>query len=111
MMKLVLVALSVLLSMTASALAQNSDSSDGGIRVISRGEDYDRKWALIVGINYEGAEKVRQLHNAQNDALAIRNLLRVSYGFDCELLLGNEPDQEATRAKISARLRLREKIT
>lgn len=71
--------------------------------------EYARKWALIVGINYTGAAKVSKLNNPENDALAISTLLTNSYGFECELLLGNEKGKEATAATIKSKLTKLEK--
>ncbi|AGA27965.1 caspase family protein [Singulisphaera acidiphila] len=79
--------------------------STGGIQ-------YRKRWALVVGINYKATDREtikdggtsRELKNAENDALAVAELLKAKYGYGqdgaLELLLG----KQATKEEISKRL-------
>ncbi len=81
-------------------LAGESAAQDAGILVEDR-HDYDSKWALVIGINYADSKAGLELVNAENDAVAIGKLLKESYGFQCDVLLG----EEATRRRINSKLK------
>ena len=92
----------MLLLIANVCLAQDAGS---GIKIRERGDDYDHKWALVVGINYDDATNVPHLNNAESDAAAFGKLLKDSYGFDCEVLVG----KNATAAETKLRLKKYEK--
>jgi hypothetical protein len=76
------------------ALGQVDETDAGGFRIVERSEDYNQKWALVIGINYEGTEW--ELRNPENDASEVYYELKENKGFECQLLLG----KEASRANI-----------
>jgi len=98
-------ALPLLLLLTLST-ATFGQPAGKGITVIDSPSDdgYDRKWALIVGINYEGAQRVQKLDNAENDAAEMAKLLKEHYGFKCDVLLGNKGENAATGQAIRSKL-------
>jgi hypothetical protein len=106
----------------ADLFGQEPDS-DTGIRVISglnkESNGYGDCWALIIGINYEGANKgvpavakslVPILKNARSDAEAMKTALVELYGYQEDHVLlrtdGNSKtnEQRATKAVIEEAL-------
>lgn len=75
---------------------QAEEPIEGGISIEADVPQYDNRWALVVGINYEDCKSVPKLDNAENDAKSVGELLKKNYDFKCEVLLG----KEATRQQI-----------
>ena len=84
-----------------------SNKKRGVLRYGSDGEPaqprhlYDKSWAIVVGINYEGSEHPH-LKNACNDAEAIAKILKEDYAFDHVTVLR---DEEATAEAMLSWLR------
>lgn len=96
-----LLALLFAIGITSFATGQNNEPDDDGFRAISRGEDYSRKWALIVGVNYDGQTEEWQLKNPENDATAVYTELKENKGFECQLLLGKNANRANVLGAIS----------
>jgi uncharacterized caspase-like protein len=81
-------------------ISERDDTPDTG---------YGRKWALVVGINYDDlpdADRVAvpRLGNAENDAKSVRDLLVAHYGYndkDVVLLTGKAATREAIRDRLA----------
>jgi tetratricopeptide (TPR) repeat protein len=94
------------LALLSTAPAQQPGGADG-TKTIKAGSEsadqtvrpYEKKWALIIGANYEGTSL--KLENAENDARRLHGALTEDFGFKDKdttwLLVGNEGDPK-TRA-------------
>jgi tetratricopeptide (TPR) repeat protein len=93
------------------ATADNARNVEAAKKTLASGS-YDKKWAIVIGINYTQAERggkgdIPALRRAENDAMEVAKLLREKYGFSgmgdmdrLEPLIG----KEATRANIVTQL-------
>ncbi|MEW4530195.1 caspase family protein [Maioricimonas sp. JC845] len=90
----------VILAVSAPAVGQVDESGSAGFRIVSRTEDYNHKWALIVGVDYERRGEEWRLRNPERDAAEVCRELEENKGFECQLVLG----EDASRAGILSAL-------
>lgn len=90
--------LASILGLMLAAVTAAQDTSSG--IVVEDRSEYAAKWALVVGIDYANSKSGLKLDNAERDASAIARLLTEAYGFDCEILLGDQATRRAINLKL-----------